>query len=162
MAYRIPKKGELYRHFKGNLYEVIVIARDSETLEEMVVYKEMDGEAVYVRPLRMFVSKVDHEKYPDVLQEYRFEHIQRIETEEIIESEEEEKVSNNSMILDFLELTTASEKMQYLQSVREYINEEFLTVVAQSLEYVERDKSLIGRYEALIHYLKILARYEYR
>lgn len=161
MAYRIPKKGELYRHFKGNLYEVIVIARDSETLEEMVVYKEMDGEAVYVRPLRMFVSKVDHEKYPDVLQEYRFEHIQRIETEEIIESEEEE-VSNNSMILDFLELTTASEKMQYLQSVREYINEEFLTVVAQSLEYVERDKSLIGRYEALIHYLKILARYEYR
>lgn len=162
MAYRIPKKGELYRHFKGNLYEVIVIARDSETLEEMVVYKEMDGEAVYVRSLRMFVSKVDHEKYPDVLQEYRFEHIQRIETEEIIESEEEEKVSNNSMILDFLELTTASEKMQYLQSVREYINEEFLTVVAQSLEYVERDKSLIGRYEALIHYLKILARYEYR
>lgn len=161
MAYRIPKKGELYRHFKGNLYEVIVIARDSETLEEMVVYKEMDGEAVYVRPLRMFVSKVDHEKYPDVLQEYRFEHIQRIETEEIIESEEEE-VSNNSMILDFLELTTASEKIQYLQSVREYINEEFLTVVAQSLEYVERDKSLIGRYEALIHYLKILARYEYR
>lgn len=161
MAYRIPKKGELYRHFKGNLYEVIVIARDSETLEEMVVYKEMDGEAVYVRPLRMFVSKVDHEKYPDVLQEYRFEHIQRIETEEIIESEEEE-VSNNSMILDFLELTTASEKMQYLQSVREYINEEFLTVVAQSLEYVERDESLIGRYEALIHYLKILARYEYR
>lgn len=161
MAYRIPKKGELYRHFKGNLYEVIVIARDSETLEEMVVYKEMDGEAVYVRPLRMFVSKVDHEKYPDVLQEYRFEHIQRIETEEIIESEEEE-VSNNSMILDFLELTTASEKIQYLQSVREYINEEFLTVVAQSLEYVERDESLIGRYEALIHYLKILARYEYR
>ena len=161
MAYRIPKKGELYRHFKGNLYEVIVIARDSETLEEMVVYKEMDGEAVYVRPLRMFVSKVDHEKYPDVLQEYRFEHIQRIETEEIIESEEEE-VSNNSMILDFLELTTASEKIQYLQSVREYINEEFLTVVAQSLEYVERDKSVIGRYEALIHYLKILARYEYR
>ena len=161
MAYRIPKKGELYRHFKGNLYEVIVIARDSETLEEMVVYKEMDGEAVYVRPLRMFVSKVDHEKYPDVLQEYRFEHIQRIETEEIIESEEK-RVSNNSMILDFLELTTASEKMQYLQSVREYINEEFLTVVAQSLEYVERDKSLIGRYEALIHYLKILARYEYR
>ena len=161
MAYRIPKKGELYRHFKGNLYEVIVIARDSETLEEMVVYKEMDGEAVYVRPLRMFVSKVDREKYPDVLQEYRFEHIQRIETEEIIESEEK-RVSNNSMILDFLELTTASEKMQYLQSVREYINEEFLTVVAQSLEYVERDKSLIGRYEALIHYLKILARYEYR
>lgn len=161
MAYRIPKKGELYRHFKGNLYEVIVIARDSETLEEMVVYKEMDGEAVYVRPLRMFVSKVDHEKYPDVLQEYRFEHIQRIETEEIIESEEEE-VSNNSMILDFLELTTASEKMQYLQSVREYINEEFLTVVAQSLEYVERDESLTGRYESLIHYLKILARYECR
>ncbi len=162
MAYRIPKKGELYRHFKGNLYEVIVIARDSETLEEMVVYKEADGEAVYVRPLRMFVSKVDREKYPDVLQEYRFEWIERMEMDETIASDAEEEVSSNSMILDFLELSTASEKMEYLQSVREYINEEFITVAAQSLEYVERDESLMERYESLIHYLKILARYEYR
>ena len=73
MEYRIPKKGEIYRHFKGNLYEIVIIARDSETLEEKVVYKEVEGDAAFVRPLPMFVSLVDKEKYPTVSQEYRFE-----------------------------------------------------------------------------------------
>ena len=76
MEYRIPKKGEIYRHFKGNLYEIVLIARDSETLEEKVVYKEVDGESAYVRSLPMFVSLVDKEKYPNVTQEFRFELVQ--------------------------------------------------------------------------------------
>lgn len=60
-----------YRHFKGKIVEVIAIAKHSETLEEMVVYKH-DNE-VWVRPYSMFIEKVDKEKYPDILQEYRFE-----------------------------------------------------------------------------------------
>ena len=63
-----PKKGEIYRHFKGNLYEVLALAMHTETEESMVVYKEVDGEKTYVRPLEMFVSKVDKEKYPEVMQ----------------------------------------------------------------------------------------------
>ena len=60
-----------YRHFKGRIYEVIAIAKHSETLEEMVVYKHNDD--IWVRPYSMFIEKVDKEKYPNILQEYRFE-----------------------------------------------------------------------------------------
>ena len=68
-------KGEKYRHFKGAIVEILEIAKDSETLEDMVVYKHTDTNEIWVRPLSMFLSKVDTEKYPDVKQEYRFEKI---------------------------------------------------------------------------------------
>ena len=69
------KKGEKYRHFKGMIVEILEIAKDSETLEDMVVYKHTDTNEVWVRPLSMFLSKVDKEKYPDIKQEYRFEKV---------------------------------------------------------------------------------------
>lgn len=71
-----PRVGEKYRHFKGMIITILAIAKDSETLEELVIY-EHDGEN-WVRPMNMFLSKVDHEKYPDVTQEYRFEKVEEI------------------------------------------------------------------------------------
>ena len=68
-------KGDKYRHFKGMIVEILELAKDSETLEDMVVYKHTDTNEVWVRPLSMFLSKVDTDKYPDVKQEYRFEKI---------------------------------------------------------------------------------------
>ena len=68
-------KGEKYRHFKGAIVEILEIAKDSETLEDKVVYKHTDTNEIWVRPLSMFLSKVDTKKYPDVKQEYRFEKI---------------------------------------------------------------------------------------
>ena len=64
----------VYRHFKGDRYLVEDIAFDSETKEKMVVYRRLyvDG-SLWVRPLEMFLSEVDHIKYPDVKQQYRFE-----------------------------------------------------------------------------------------
>ena len=65
--------GKKYRHFKGNIIEVIAIAKHTETLEEMVVYEELNDHQFWVRPMNMFLSKVDKEKYPNVEQTYRFE-----------------------------------------------------------------------------------------
>ena len=69
----------IYKHFKGDYYLVIDIANHSETKEKYVVYKCTNSEntnhknGIYARPLDMFLSEVDHDKYPDVKQKYRFE-----------------------------------------------------------------------------------------
>ena len=70
----------IYKHFKGNYYIVVDIAYDSETKNKMVVYRQLyEDTKLWIRPLDMFLSEVDHEKYPDVEQKYRFE-LQDIES----------------------------------------------------------------------------------
>ena len=67
--------GAIYRHFKGHLYKVISLCKDTETLNDMVVYENIETHECWVRNKEMFLSKVDKNKYPNVNQEYRFEKI---------------------------------------------------------------------------------------
>lgn len=84
-----PLKGQIYKHFKGAYYQIICVGHHSETKERMVVYRQIikqevsDGDHPFdyaplskeacIRPLDMFNSEVDHKKYPEVKQKYRFE-----------------------------------------------------------------------------------------
>ena len=70
---RTIQANKLYKHFKGGLYETINIVKHTETGERLVIYREVSKDTIYARPYDMFNSKVDKEKYPKVLQEYRFE-----------------------------------------------------------------------------------------
>lgn len=70
-----PVHGEIWKHFKGNFYEILECpVVHTETREAYVVYRALYGDfGVFCRPLTMFMSQVDHEKYPEAQQTWRFE-----------------------------------------------------------------------------------------
>ena len=95
------KPGDIVQHFKRELlgpeeretdkylYEIIGIATHSETGEPMMVYRPLyDDCGMYVRPFDMFLSEVDHEKYPDVRQKYRFEKVPTVSLDRVYEAVE--------------------------------------------------------------------------
>ena len=73
----LPKPGEIWRHFKNKKYKIVTLAEHTETGEICVVYQALYGEyKFFIRPLTMFMSEVDKNKYPEVKEIYRFELIE--------------------------------------------------------------------------------------
>lgn len=146
MERKIPKAGECYRHFKGNRYQIIAIAKHTETEEDYVVYQALYGDnGIFVRPLAMFMEKVDKEKYPDAKQEYRFE------------LEEE-----TNLLMEYLDLDTYAEKLCFLQKHRADITGDFLEAVAACMDFTESAPTLELRLDQIMHYIEMLMKYERR
>lgn len=83
MAKQEVKIHGIYKHYKGDLYTVEDIARHSETLEKMVVYRALYGNGeLWCRPYNLFIDEIDCQKHPEIKQKYRFE-LQDIESKNI-------------------------------------------------------------------------------
>lgn len=170
MERKKPVPREFYRHFKDKLYQIIAVAEHSETGEELVIYQALYGTyGIYARPLIMFMSEVDHDKYPDVKQKYRFEkvvleeeHNQLEEKQECTDAEEdtEEIEKPNSDLLDFLDADTFEKKRQILAGMKNRVTDRLIDDMAASLDVTIDDGDLEDRYRSLMVCVDTMERFE--
>lgn len=178
--------GGFYRHFKDKLYQVKGTAIHSETKEKMVIYQGLYGSyEMYVRPYDMFLSEVDHIKYPDVVQKYRFELIdiktgksleadyeennQNMESEKLEEleeleeskeSEKSEESEQDSKLIRFLDAYDYKEKLDILTSMRGELNDGLIDIMAESIEVAVPEGDITDRYNSLRKCLMAHTKYE--
>jgi hypothetical protein len=143
-----PIPGEIYKHFKGNIYRIVTIARHSETGEELVIYQALYGEyTVYARPLSMFLEVVDKEKYPEVSQEYRFEKVAEL-VQPVVEKKEEisEKSAESTMVAQVSEVndTRVNNEVTEVSSEEEYVIDPMVMEFLDADSYEERLNILAG------------------
>lgn len=190
MMDRTPKPGELYRHFKNKLYQIVTVATHSETGEKLVIYQALyDDFGVYARPLDMFVSEVDHEKYPDVKQKYRFERITpqtkqtdmqvkseavrqsaakmpeagsvQVQTSKAQVADADDDQAPNPHLMEFLDADTFEEKYNILVSMRDTITDRLIDDIAVVMDVVVPEGSLQKRYDDLKNTIKTRQYYEF-
>ena len=171
----IPAAGERYRHFNNRLYQVVTVAKHSETGEKMVIYQALYGDfEVYARPLSMFMGEVDHKKYPDVTQKYRFEKIESIFTEEsLVEKQEEtgkelvepkegteKEIMPNDVLMNFLDADTYAEKLKIVRGMKKHIDNKMVHDFAVCLDIVLDEKPLEEQIRDIENCLKTYVKYE--
>lgn len=181
----MPKPWEIYRHFKGNLYQVITLAKDAGTLEDVVVYQALYGDfQVYVRPLAEFMSLADGEKYPESAGKPRFEkqkgkaapivedavEAKAVDEKTAAEEEEPQTVQEevqtqpepDPMVLAFLEADSYGEKLNLLAGMRHKITNDMITTMAIASDIEIEEGELSARYENLKNCLLTKEKYECR
>ena len=163
MMDQTPKPGELYRHFKNKLYQIVTVATHSETGEKLVIYQALyDDFGVYARPLDMFVSEVDHEKYPDVKQKYRFERITiKDKPEDEPAPDADEGQAPDPRLMEFLDADTFEEKYNILISMRDIITDRLIDDIAVVMDVVVPEGPLQKRYDDLKNTIKTRQYYEF-
>ena len=170
-----PRSGEKYRHFKDKLYQIVTVATHSETGERLVIYQALYGDyGVYARPYDMFVSEVDHEKYPQVKQRFRFELADPERDAAQADSRETSsagqpgrvpgqaagKKTIDDLLMDFYDARTYEEKYQILLDMREDITDVMINNMAVVLDVVIEEGPLERRYEELQQCVKTYRQYE--
>lgn len=188
MERQIPKVGEFYRHFKNHIYQIVAVATHTETKESMVVYQALYGTfSVYVRPLNMFLSEVDREKYPlekypQYTQKFRFEKIvlednekkedknlqkkkevRPIEKKEEKEEKEETFVARNiaeSYMIEFLDATTYKKRIEILDMMKPSCTEHILQNLAVTLDINISERELELQFAEFRKALCVRMKYE--
>lgn len=163
-----PRPQEMYRHFKGNLYQVRCLAKHSETGETLVIYQAMYGSyEIYARPLSMFMEEVDHAKYPSAGQKYRFELLEDIKKEEEPAvspetplQETEEQLNIDPLVLEFLDANSYRQRLSILDSLHSRITDDMINMMAVSADLEIKEGDLEDRYMELRNCLRTFERYE--
>lgn len=171
MMEKIPVPQQIYRHFKGNLYQIVTLAEHSETGEKLVIYQAMYGDfKVYARPLSMFVEKVDKMKYPDALQEYRFEPVDKqeqpageipvkMQIQEPIQDVQEE-TGIDPLVMEFLDADSYEERLNILVALQHRITDEMINTMAVAIDVEVQDGEINQRYEDLKRCLLLYDKFE--
>lgn len=169
---RRPVAGETYRHFKDKNYKIITIAHHSETNEELVVYQALYGDGmVCARPLDMFISEVDHEKYPEVKQKYRFEKIAdapengvQVASLEGAKEEPKEKplsqMTAEEKMMAYFDEDDLEARYQILLTMREDVTNTMIDNMAVVMDLVIPDGDIQNRYDDLKRAIQTKQRYE--
>ncbi|SEF86720.1 DUF1653 domain-containing protein [Lachnospira multipara] len=181
--------GGFYKHFKNKLYKVDNIVYHSETKEALVLYQALYGDfKQYVRPLDMFMSEVDHVKYPEVKQKYRFSQVSLDEfgnvspideaetafskAEEVFatvgqieatspatdSSSKEDRIA--SLVEKFLDSKEYEDKLDALLLLNNNINDDLIDLFAESLDIVVEKGNLADRVRSLKAVLQAHTKYE--
>lgn len=181
----IPKPHEIYKHFKGNLYQIVTIAEHSETGEQLVIYQALYGDyKTYARPLAMFTDRVDKQKYPDIEQEFRFElqgadsarqkaestpeNVQQIqedkqgkvEVRSPLQSKTEEEAQLDPMVLQFLEADSYEERLNILAGLHHRITDDMIITMAIACDVDLPEGDVEERFLSLKNCLLTLEKYE--
>lgn len=168
---KIPKPGQIYRHFKGHLYQIVAIARHSETLEALVIYQALYGDfQIYARPLHMFMSEVDKEKYSDVKQRERFELVRTANeitidemyaepiAQELVETAENEVL--DAGVEEFLDADSYEEKLRIFTGMQHRLTDDMINIMAISLDTEVEEGALDARIASLKNFLLMQVKYE--
>lgn len=183
-------QGEIYRHFKNRLYQIVAVATHSETKEKYVVYQALYGTfETYIRPYDMFMSEVDRVKYPDVKAKYRFEKVEpeeltdsvdvpvancevivdtpvgKCEASKVCEIQTEEElivdgVRVNPLLMKFFDCDSSAEQIEYLSSIRNKVDDKLVTDIAVALDITVNDGDVDEKLSSIITCLKTKARFE--
>ena len=183
----IPRPFEIYKHFKGKLYQIMTIAKDSETGEDMVVYQQLYAPyGTYVRSLKMFMSEVDKVKYPQVEQKYRFEKVQnaafvqeqditlvqksesmissvsnQVEQDIVIRQDAEEETFELAPgLLEFLDAESYEEKLEILCRLHNTITDAMIDTMAVSLDIEVKEGDIEQRFSELKSCLLTMEHFE--
>lgn len=183
---RMPRSGELYRHFTDQLYQIVAVAEHAKTREQLVVYQALYGDyKVYAEPLEMFLGEVDHAKYPALTQKYCFERVERetckpscpenalqsgraesgapqSERAESGASQSRQTEENdvNPKLLAFFDADTLEEKYNILISMRDEVDHHLINSMAVAIDVVIPEGEVDLRYEQLKNCIRTKQRYE--